>query len=117
VLNLLHGQSNGLSQTELGHQLLMHRSNITGLLDRLEKRGLVKRHDVASDRRAYRVGLTPAGARLMHEILPEYFQGAEQLWENVPAKRVSQLVADLRSVAESAERIADVRRKRGPSLR
>ena len=48
----------------------MHRSNLTGLVDRLEKRGLVARREVAADRRAYSVVLTAAGARLLRDILP-----------------------------------------------
>ena len=47
----------------------------TGLLDRLEQRGLVARREVAADRRAYNVVLTPAGTRLLREILPAYYQG------------------------------------------
>ena len=52
VLNLLHLNPDGLSQTDLSRQLIMHRSNLTGLVDRLEKRGLVARREVAADRRA-----------------------------------------------------------------
>jgi len=51
VLNLLHANPAGLSQTDLSRQLIMHRSNLTGLVDRLEKRGLVARREVAADRR------------------------------------------------------------------
>src|SRR5258708_5027606 len=61
VLNLLHSESEGLSQIELSRQLIMHRSNVTGLVDRLEKRGLVSRKEFAPDRRAYRVVLTAQG--------------------------------------------------------
>src|ERR1035437_23608 len=43
VLTLLHLTPDGLSQTDLSRQLIMHRSNLTGLVDRLEKRGLVAR--------------------------------------------------------------------------
>src|SRR5208283_3859752 len=57
VLNLLERNPRGLSQTELSRQLIMHRSNVTGVVDRLEERRLVKREDAADDRRAYRVVL------------------------------------------------------------
>ncbi len=106
VLNLLHLTPEGLSQTELSRQLIMHRSNLTGLIDRLEKRGLVRRQDVAADRRAYRVVLTRAGAELLREILPRYYEGADRVWNKLPARRAAQLVADLRQVAQNVERIA-----------
>jgi MarR family 2-MHQ and catechol resistance regulon transcriptional repressor len=106
VLNLLHLNPGGLSQTELSRQLIMHRSNVTGLVDRLEKRGLVERQDVAADRRAYRVVLTAAGARLLREILPLYYEGADRVWGPLSAKRISELIADLQQVAQNAERVA-----------
>src|SRR5258707_14719648 len=61
ILNLLLANCDGLTQTDVGRQLITHRSNVTGLVDRLEKRGLVQRKEVHSDRRAYRVVLTAAG--------------------------------------------------------
>src|SRR5919197_4265703 len=60
VLHLLYGQPEGCTQVELSRWLIMHRSNVTGLVDRLEARGLVRRRDNTNDRRAYRVVLTPA---------------------------------------------------------
>lgn len=106
VLNVLGVNPAGLSQTELSRRLIMHRSNVTGLVDRLEKRGLVERKDAAGDRRAYRVVLTQAGAALLDRILPKYFTGAEGLWDALPRKRISALIEDLEVVANNAERIA-----------
>ena len=47
VLNLLYEQPGGCTQIELSRQLIMHRSNVTGLVDRLEARGLLQRQDSA----------------------------------------------------------------------
>jgi DNA-binding MarR family transcriptional regulator len=106
VLNLLRLTPGGLSQTDLSRQLITHRSNVTGLVDRLEKRGLVVRRDVAADRRAYRVVLTAAGARLLREILPRYYQGAAQVWDRLSARHAAELIADLQQAAQNAEQIA-----------
>jgi DNA-binding MarR family transcriptional regulator len=106
VLNLLRLNPAGLSQTDLSRQLIMHRSNVTGLLDRLEGRGLVVRRDVTADRRAYNVVLTPAGARLLRDILPRYYQEAAQVWDRLPARRAGELIALLQRVAQNAQRIA-----------
>jgi DNA-binding MarR family transcriptional regulator len=106
VLNLLHGEPGGLSQTELSRQLIMHRSNVTGLVDRLEKRGLVLRQDVASDRRAYRVVLSPEGTELLKEILPEYHRGAEAVWDGLSAGEIAALLTALRKAAEKSAGIA-----------
>jgi DNA-binding MarR family transcriptional regulator len=113
VLNLLQQNPGGLSQTELGRQLIMHRSNVTGLIDRLEKRGLVRREDVVADRRAYRVVLTPTGAELLREILPRYYEAADRVWSQLSTRRASELVADLHQVAQNVERIAGEERLAG----
>jgi len=44
-------------------------SNVTGLIDRLESRGLVRRQPSANDRRVKVLELTPAGARLRSTVL------------------------------------------------
>ena len=105
VLNLLQAHPDGLSQIELSRQLIMHRSNVTGLIDRLERRRLVQRKDLATDRRAYRVVLTEIGARLLNEILPHYYRSADEVWEGLSSKRISQLTTDLKQMAQNAERI------------
>ena len=106
VLNLLHEAESGLSQIELSRLLLTHRSNVTGLVDRLERRGLLERRNTAGDRRAYRVVLTGAGASLVEEILPHYYGGAVQVFRHVSAKAAAALTAELRQAAQNAERLA-----------
>lgn len=105
VLNLLHANDIGLSQTELGRQLIMHRSNVTGLVDRLEKRGLVRRKAVVGDRRAYRVVLTRRADDLLAEILPRYYQRAEKVWDTLSTRRAVDLIAGLRHIAKNANRV------------
>ena len=104
VLNSLWDQPGGLSQVELSRQLIMHRSNATGLIDRLETRGLVKRTENDADRRAYVVVLTPAGRRLLQEVLPRYYEAAEKVWGNLTATRAKLLVADLERLSANAKR-------------
>src|SRR5262249_8628900 len=58
VLNLLQDHADGLTQVELSRRLIMHRSNVTGLVDRLEARHLVQRKDAPADRRAFNMVLT-----------------------------------------------------------
>jgi DNA-binding MarR family transcriptional regulator len=108
VLNLLRLHRAGLSQTDLSRELLTHRSNVTGLVDRLEKRGLVARNDAAGDRRAYSVVLTRSGADLLRKILPGYLKGAIAVWSDVSDRQAAELTDCLRQVAKQARRIAGV---------
>src|SRR5581483_7032609 len=84
LLNLLYDSPQGSTQIELSRTLIMHRSNVTGLIDRLEARHLLERKPSPEDRRAYRVVLTSAGRKLIEQILPEYYQIAENIWNGLP---------------------------------
>src|SRR5258708_5175068 len=60
----------GLSQSELGAALGIDRSSVVPLIDRLQKRGWVRRAARASDRRAHALELAPAGAALVAQRTP-----------------------------------------------
>ena len=53
----------------LAEALACDASNVTGLVDRLESRGLIRRHPSAEDRRVKVLELTPAGVRLRSTVL------------------------------------------------
>ncbi|NNJ12020.1 MarR family transcriptional regulator [Chloroflexales bacterium ZM16-3] len=56
--------SQGLRLTDIGVRLLLDKSTVTRLIDRLERRNLVRRLPEPLDRRVIRVVLTPQGASL-----------------------------------------------------
>ena len=106
ILNLLCDRPEGCTQIELSRLLIMHRSNVTGLVDRLEARGLVQRRDSPHDRRVYRVILTAAGKKLLQQILPRYYAAAEEVWGTLPARRANQLINELTRVCANAKGVA-----------
>ena len=53
-----------IGMTELSRLLHLEKSSLTGLVDRVERRGLVTRVRDLPDRRACHIALTPEGARL-----------------------------------------------------
>jgi MarR family 2-MHQ and catechol resistance regulon transcriptional repressor len=61
-----------LSQREIAGKILKSSGNITLVIDKLEKRGLVKRERSTEDRRSYAVDLTPAGRRVIRGIFPRH---------------------------------------------
>lgn len=107
VLNLLRDQPAGLTQTELSRALIMHRSNLTGLVDQLEARGLVKRRAAPDDRRSWRVVLTPDGAKLVSAILPAYHEKAEAACDQIPLTRARALAADLARIRHRARELTN----------
>ena len=55
-----------LTQNELSSRLLVDKSNVTGLVNRMAAAGLLRRVQVPDDRRAYHLKLTPAGLKLLN---------------------------------------------------
>ena len=106
VLNLLVGRETGCTQTELSRQLIMHRSNVTGLIDRLEGRGLVRRRNSRTDRRAFNIVLTDAGKDLVRQIQPHYYRAMEAIWGGTPDPRAKQLSLEVGVVSANAMRVA-----------
>ena len=58
-----------LPMNELAATLACDNSNVTGLVDRLEARGLVARQASPEDRRVKHIVLTAAGARMREQLL------------------------------------------------
>ncbi len=63
-----------LCQNELGEKLLRTGGNVTYVIDRLEKRGWVRRAQVESDHRKIEVRLTAEGRRLIERIFPPHVE-------------------------------------------
>lgn len=68
VLNLIEPER-PLPMGQLAETLACDKSNVTGLVDRLESRGLVRRRPSEGDRRVKVLVLTPTGARLRTLLL------------------------------------------------
>lgn len=64
----------GWTPASLAEKAGVTRATMTGLLDTLEKDGLVLRESDPADRRVTHVTLTPQGETLIEALLPSYFQ-------------------------------------------
>lgn len=63
-------KKDGSSLTQISQGLMLENPTVTGLIDRLEKLGYVKRSDHPNDRRVYLVHLTKKGNRVADKALP-----------------------------------------------
>lgn len=81
VLMMLETQAeNGkISQTELGRMLLVNRSNVTGLVDRMEKAGWVRRVPDGEDRRINMVEITDDGRKILDSTKNVYMKRIEEI--------------------------------------
>jgi DNA-binding MarR family transcriptional regulator len=78
VLHLLE-PGRPLPMGRLAQTLACHASNVTGLVDRLEARGLVERRLSADDRRVKVLQLTTQGSRVRAQMLRRMTTGARPL--------------------------------------
>jgi DNA-binding MarR family transcriptional regulator len=78
VLMLLCDKTCGCSHiytpAQLAEKAGVTRATMTGLIDTLERDGMVVRTPDAADRRQITVQLTPRGLSFLNEILPEHFR-------------------------------------------
>lgn len=100
VMMLLKYQTeNGESdQTRLGDMLLVNRSNMTGLIDRMEQAGWVERFADATDRRVNRVRLTKAGNDLLEKAEVLYNQSIATIMQHVSDDESKRLCRSLERV-------------------
>ncbi|MEX2044412.1 MAG: MarR family transcriptional regulator, partial [Opitutus sp.] len=75
------GDSMPLSPAELADRTGVTRATITGLIDTLERAGLVTRTPDPDDRRMMCVALTPRGRALLARVMPDHFRRMAWLME------------------------------------
>ncbi len=69
-----------LRMHELARRIVLSRSNLTRLADRLEDARLIEREDTPHDRRGYHCVITRAGLALRRKMWPLYKAGIERLF-------------------------------------
>ena len=68
VLRILRGTPEGLASGEIGNRMITRDPDVTRLLDRLEKRGLISRCRETKDRRCVMARITPEGLKLLARL-------------------------------------------------
>lgn len=68
------GGYDGIQQNEISKRLLVTASNITKLLDKLEKDGLITRNTKKGDRRVKLIRITDYGSKTLDKIWPKYLK-------------------------------------------
>ncbi len=86
VLNLLSDQPNGLCASDLASSLIVDPSNVTGLLKRMSRDGLVADQPNKADRRQRIVALTPKGRALWTKSCRDYDKCLKALEELLTEK-------------------------------
>jgi DNA-binding MarR family transcriptional regulator len=107
-LALLHALATegSMITKELGARFKVPVSTMTGLVDRMEKKGLLRRISGRLDRRSIELELTPAGSLALREHSRNIEAIAEGMLAALSARDQEALIAILRRVRERLESAA-----------
>jgi DNA-binding MarR family transcriptional regulator len=78
LMNLADADGNHLRMGELADRLLLSKSGITRLADRLEKQGLISRRRCDNDGRGYFAELTESGSKLIAAARPDHLDAVRR---------------------------------------
>ncbi|MGH1578833.1 MarR family winged helix-turn-helix transcriptional regulator [Planktotalea sp.] len=83
VLATLLANPGGIKMSALSEQLVVSNGNVTTIINRLVKDGLVKRTNLESDRRAFVVEITPKGQEFVLEVAGEHLGWINDIFAGV----------------------------------
>ena len=99
VLRILRGAGpQGLACRGIGERLISHDPDITRLLDRMEKRGLITRERQKDDRRVVKTRITPQGIELIKPLDQPMRDLHKRQFRHVPATRLKILSGILEEI-------------------
>lgn len=108
VLVILKYSEKRVTQSDLGVHRVVSRSNITGIIDRLEKLGLVKREGSADDRRVKYIAITQKGRDLIKKVEEKYFDNLKQIVWFLDEKDKNELTEIISRLEKGLRRRDDV---------
>ncbi|MFC4409401.1 MarR family winged helix-turn-helix transcriptional regulator [Chungangia koreensis] len=97
VLELLYHKGNQPLQ-KIGNKILLASGSITYVIDKLEKRGLIRRVSCPTDRRVTFAEISEDGKELMDKLFPEHEQNIHSLMDvlsNEEKKQASEILKKL----------------------
>ena len=104
VVKLLE-QVGGLSLSELSDKIRAQNSTVTGIIDRMEREGLVARERSKEDRRVVHIRLTPKGTALAREIPVEPMEIFKGALESLSGQEMRDLMRIMAKVAKRVKQI------------
>ncbi len=95
LVHLSEAPDQRLRMQELAHRVLLSKSGLTRLIDRMEGRGLVRRAASEADARGVNAVLTPAGLTALEAAVPAHKEDLVELVGSVMTADEADVLADL----------------------
>ena len=103
ILTVLQRTGRATTMGALAGMLVVRPTNLSGNMNSLIGRGLVRRELNAADQRSLLAVLTPAGQEFLAEHLPEHWRRLERLMYGLSSEKRLELVSLLKALALSVE--------------
>ena len=94
------GNTQGMPLTQLAQKTLITKGTLTGIIDRLDEKGLVRREVPVGDRRSFRAVLTPEGEVIFSRVFPAHIAYLSRVFANVDAGDLEQVRRTLRALRD-----------------
>ncbi len=94
------GDTDGMTCKDIGDITLITKGTLTGVVDRLEEKGLVERWSVEGDGRKTIVALTRNGDRVYKKEFPKHVEFLKEKFDNLGSRDSKQAVALLKQIKE-----------------
>lgn len=91
-------QHRHFTATEIGKNLDLEKGSVTSLIDQLEEKGMVLRHEDASDRRKSLISLSAGGREEMHKIMDSNTRKLDDYLAAFDPGELKQFISSLRYV-------------------
>lgn len=95
------GNTPGMYMGEISDKTLITKGTLTGVVDRLEKKGLVQREVPLENRRSIIVKLTPAGEAVFEEVFPAHISDMKQRFEQLDSSELELLRVMLKRLRQA----------------
>lgn len=106
VLRILRGAgSEGLACREIGERMISRDPDITRLLDRMEKRGLITRERQSDDRRVVKTCVTGSGLEILKTLDQPVRELHKRQFQGMSAAKLKALAAMLEKIRPRQERL------------
>ena len=107
-------EEDGITPAELGKRLQLDSATLTGLINRLEARGLVARRKDREDRRAVRVCLSPPGRGLGRQVADLTSRAHHDFLSSLGRTKSGQIAVLLERVSRAFSGVAADKNKERP---
>lgn len=94
------GNTPGMMMSQLAEKTLVTKGTLTGIVDRLEQKGLVRREVPPENRRCFIIVLTQEGHQLFEKVFPEHIAYLKERLGVLSSEEIHQIQASLKQFRE-----------------